>query len=67
MDISKLKDYQQGIIYRLIGKYDLLNDTDLPTEIREFPMYCRKCGHNEFVKNGHYNFQQRYKCKKCRE
>jgi len=33
MDISKLKDYQQGIIYRLIGKYELLNDTDLPTQI----------------------------------
>lgn len=66
MDISNLKQYQQEIIHRLIGKYETLNDVDLTSEIKEFPMYCRNCGHNDFVKNGHYNGRQRYQCKSCK-
>ena len=28
-------------------------------------MNCRKCESTHFVKNGHVNEKQRYKCKKC--
>ena len=28
-------------------------------------MNCRKCQATDFVKNGHINEKQRYKCKKC--
>ena len=28
-------------------------------------MNCRKCQSTHFVKNGHINEKQRYKCKKC--
>lgn len=28
-------------------------------------MHCRKCQSTHFVKNGHINKKQRYKCKKC--
>ena len=28
-------------------------------------MNCRKCESTDFVKNGHINEKQRYKCKKC--
>lgn len=66
MDLDGLKEYQQAIIYKLIGKYDLINDLDLSDEIESQDMYCRKCGYEHFVKNGHYNDRQRYQCKKCK-
>ncbi len=66
METSDLKQYQQEIIFRLIGKYKQLNSIDLQEEVSGFPMKCRKCGHDHFVKNGHFNEQQRYMCKKCR-
>jgi len=66
MDLSILKQYQQAIIYRLIGKYNLINGLDLTKKIECQTMYCRKCGHEHFVKNGHYNGKQRYQCKECK-
>lgn len=63
--LSGLKPYQLGILHRLVNKFVLVNQINIRKEIPYNQMKCRNCGHTEFVKNGTYKEQQRYKCCKC--
>jgi len=65
INIDYLKPYQQKKIGELFDKFSIINDIDI-AQISSSGMVCRKCGSLHFVKNGHTNGIQRYKCRTCK-
>jgi transposase-like protein len=66
MDLNiKLKSYQEKILKRLLGQFEMLNETDISEFTPRSTMLCRQCRGSSFVKNGLHKGRQRYKCKDC--
>lgn len=61
----ELKNYQQKIIDRLLGKFNEINQIDIASVVAQDAMVCRNCNSTHFVKNGVHKGHQRYKCKTC--
>jgi len=64
-NLIELKNYQQKIIDRLLGKFNEINQIDIESIVAQDTMVCRNCNNTLFVKNGVYKGHQRYKCKTC--
>ena len=62
---QELKPYQQKTVERFLEDFSLINELNL-TSLSSEGMVCRKCGADNFVKNGTMNEVQRYQCKKCK-
>ena len=59
-----LKPYQQKILECLCDNFSAINEVDVGS-IASVGMVCRKCGADNFIKNGTTKGVQRYQCKKC--
>ena len=62
---NDLKPYQQKILERFLNRFTTINGIDCHS-ISSIGMICRKCGFDNFVKNGTTNGVQRYQCKNCK-
>ena len=62
---KELKPYQQNILERFLTNFIEINTIDVGN-ISSVGMTCRKCGADNFVKNGKTNGVQRYQCKECK-
>lgn len=62
---QELKPYQQKTVERFLEDFSLINELNL-TSLSSKDMVCRKCGADNFVKNGTMNGVQRYQCKTCK-